>query len=621
MKKKRKFVTKWIIYFILFFICNYNLHGQNDNSKLIWKGNGPSVPLSVSSDGHLYVTTSGNPGILTLRDVIKDTILHLEKPNEGMPEFCVISPDNKKIAYDWLPWRKGDIVFQLRILDISNNSPKILHDDPYWSWIRPLDWSNNGESILAERWQRGDNLSHWVKGQLIVINSVNKNITVLDDNLNGGIGEAKFSPDGKFVFYDQPKSLNVLKHDIFKIDVQTKVISPFINLKGDEMLFGFTTDGNSIIFWTNSYGIEEVVMQEIDKINIKPIGEHEILYSGLAISGGNIKDSQFISSIQVDHSRLFVSPVNIDEKFDLRSIAEIKLPKKYSGIQYADWSYDNNFIAIIARRTIPLVGGLMHEIQDVINPDRVLLIYDFKNSTIKELKLSNNVQPFSSPRWTFDGKSVFLIGQSSRQPKMIYNVNIDTGESKSIIKSGLYHGRREEMDISSDGVFIYYLRDKGQFPPSIEVVRHDIASGEELVLHTIKKFGNFSQLALSNDGDKLAIATIGWPSKVIVLSTKVANDIKVYKAKANGWMVSVSWTPDHSSLIFTLQESWMVNHSLWILDLYTEEIKSLENFGDRIVRPNPWSGSPRFSKNGDKLLFIAGTPKYEVRSIDLNINE
>ena len=611
-------MINWIIYFILFFICNYNLYGQNDNSKLIWKGNGPTVPLSVSSDGHLYATINGNPGILTLRDVIKDTILHLENSNEGMPEYCVISPNNQQIAYDWLPWRKGEFIFQLRILDISNNTSNVLHDDPIWSWIRPLDWSNDGESVLAERWQRGENLSHWIKGQLIVINSVNKNITILDDNLNGGIGEAKFSRDGKYVFYDQPKSLNILKHDIFKLDVQTKVISPFLNLKGDERMFGFSTDGHRIIYWTNSYSNADVVMQQIDKINMKPIGEPLILYSGLAISGGISKDSQLVTSIQVDHSRLFVSSVINDKKIKLDSISELKLPKKYSGIQYADWSYDNNFIAIIARRTIPLTGGLMHEIQDVINPDRVLLLYDIKNSIIKELKISNNVQPFSTPRWALDGKSIFIVGQSSRQQKAIYNVNISTGEAKSTIKTGLFYGRREEMDISSEGIFMYYLRDTGKFPPSIEVVRHNIASGEELVLHTIKRFGALSQIALSNDGKKLAITIIGWPSKIIVISTEVANDNKVYVTEG-GWIISISWTPNDCSLIYSIQESWMVEHPLWILDLTNEESKSIENFGDRVVRPNAWTGSPRFSKRGDKILFISGTPKYEVRSLDLKI--
>ena len=162
------------------------------------------------------------------------------------------------------------------------------------------------------------------------------------------------------------------------------------------------------------------------------------------------------------------------------------------------------------------------------------------------------------------------------------------------------------------------MRDTGKFPPSIEVVRHNIASGEELVLHTIKRFGALSQIALSNDGKKLAITIIGWPSKIIVVSTEVANDNKVYITES-GWIISISWTPDDYSLIYTIQESWMVDHSLWILDLATDESKSIENFGDRVVRPNAWTGSPRFSKRGDKILFISGTPKYEVRSLDLKI--
>jgi WD40-like Beta Propeller Repeat len=81
--------------------------------------------------------------------------------------------------------------------------------------------------------------------------------------------------------------------------------------------------------------------------------------------------------------------------------------------------------------------------------------------------------------------------------------------------------------------------------------------------------------------------------------------------------VSLSWTPDGNAVVFTAQQEWLVTHTVWWGELESATASELDYAGPGVVRPGPWSGSPRFSPTGDQLLLIAGSPTFDIVAISV----
>ena len=57
----------------------------------------------------------------------------------GWAEESVISPDGKRIAYQWFVEEAGENMFTWRVIEMDGSNMRILHQDKDVPWARPFD--------------------------------------------------------------------------------------------------------------------------------------------------------------------------------------------------------------------------------------------------------------------------------------------------------------------------------------------------------------------------------------------------------------------------------------------------------------------------------------------------
>lgn len=578
--------------------------------ELLWTTRGSVVPASASPATGRVCTVEGNPGVVVVRGLQDSSFVALTSREEGMPEFCVASPDGNRVAYDWLDWSTWLDGWQVRLQEPSGSVVTVVPQDSIWSWIRPLAWSPDGTLLAIERWQLGDNYSHVVRGQLALVSVADGRLHVVGPELHGGIGFAGFEPGGQVLAFDMPGEAGSGSHDLFVVDIEGGSPASLQATEADERLFGFSADGAELLYWTDEGGGSAVVRRRFDSREGRLSGRVRRVMDGPASPVGVLGDGRLVAAIQTDHVRLFVAAVEAGVP-NMRDLTEIHLPDEYADIQYGDWSPDGGSIAIIARRAVPPVGGQMHEMQDALVPDRALVVYDVLSGLLREVQLSGSVSPYSSPRWMPDGRRLLLVGQRPREPKGIFSVDLEDGTTRPLFIGGLVHSRRDELEISPDGRSLYFPRETGRWPAPVEIVRYALDTGESVVLHTMPWLP--LALALSPDGSHLAVSPAPEPSGAFgILDTSRPGSIRGSPRPAGGRVVSLSWTPEGEAVLFTVQQEWLRKHTVWRRELATGTAAALDYGGPGVVRPGPWSGNPRFSPSGDRLLLIAGSPTFDV---------
>ncbi len=116
----------------------------------------PWSSLSVMSPDGRYVSyvdwTAGNLAVHDMTTemswlVTKNTD-YTWKNLDGWAESSTISPDGKQIAYSWCNEKDADF-YDLRIIDLDGSNMRVLYHDPGTFWIKPYDWSPDGETVLA----------------------------------------------------------------------------------------------------------------------------------------------------------------------------------------------------------------------------------------------------------------------------------------------------------------------------------------------------------------------------------------------------------------------------------------------------------------------------------------
>jgi len=576
----------------------------------LWTTRGAVVPASASSATGRICTVQGNPGVVVVRGAQDSSAVALTSLENGMPEFCVASPAGSSVAYDWLDWSNWLAGWQVRIQEPSGSAITVVQQDSIWRWVRPLAWSPDEALLAIERWQLGDNYSHVVRGQLAFVSVSDGGLRVVDPDLNGGIGFAAFDPSGQVLAFDMPGEPGSGTHDLFVAGVEGDSVTNLASTSANERLFGFTPDGVHLLYWTDEGGGSGVVRRRLDATNRRLSGRVYRVVDGPAVPVGNLREGRVAAAIQTDHVRLFVAPVEAGVP-KLQDLTEIHLPVEYADVQYGDWSPDGASIAIIARRAVPPVGGQMHEMQDALNPDRALLVYDVSSGRVREVRLSGAVHPFSTPRWTPDGGTLLLVGQRPREPKGIFSVDPEDGTTQPLFVGGLVHSRRDELEISPDGKSLFFPRETGRWPSPVEIVRYSIDTGESVVLHTLPWLP--LALALSPDGSHLALSPAPDRSSAFgILDTSRPGSIEGFPRHVGGRVVSLTWAPGGGAVVFTSQQEWLLTHTVWWAEPESATATELDYTGPGVVRPGPWSGSPRFSPTGDQLLLIAGSPTFDV---------
>ena len=221
---------------------------QFSEPRCLWAGVGADVLGAPSPDRRYVSVVDPDSGDLALREVSSGRLRRLTHKNSEQDEgqfayFSVISPDSKWVAYAWFNDEK---FYELRVVAMNDSGdvaqPRVLYRNQEAGFVQPCAWSPDGTEILA-LFSRKDNIS-----QIALVNADDGETKVLK-SLNWIYPKKMdFSPDGRFIVYDNSAGGNSEQRDVFVLRADGRGETRLVEHPATDLFPLWTRDGSAVVF-------------------------------------------------------------------------------------------------------------------------------------------------------------------------------------------------------------------------------------------------------------------------------------------------------------------------------------------------------------------------------------
>ncbi len=499
--------------------------------RRVWTGPGGYVLGSVSPDGRYLSDVDWTTGDLALRDLVTGKTHRLT--SEGLfldaPSFSVISPDGKQVAYNWFS-KNGPP--DLRVVRVDGSVPRVLYSVK-GGLAFPTDWSPDGKYILALLYRESNPF------QIAMISVVDGSVRVLK-TLGSYSLKFRFSADGRYIAYDFPQQQDSDNRDIFLLAADESREIRLVEHSADDLLLGWTPDGNHILFASDRSGTMSAWMIRV--ADGRPQGSPELVKQsiGQAVPLGFTRTGAFYYGLEIGTSDVYTA------EFDPATGRVLSQPQnatqRFVGSNSSPvWSPDGQFLAYISSRTPRLLGH---------HPE-IISIRSLK--TGKERDLSHKLSWIWGPiRWSPDGRAILVPGKDTKGRHGLFLVDAQSGETTPAL---LW----EDSEISNpawfpDGKRLLYSRGESATTTGGTLV-HDLQTGRETELFRAAPGVKVDDIALSPDGQRVALALLEQQTRSSVLKVlPVAGGeaSELVRAKEPEVIVgdSLSWSSDSRYIVF-----------------------------------------------------------------------
>lgn len=484
-----------------------------------------------SPDGRYLTYVDYGSGNLAVRDLKTDKNSPLtsegswEQP-EQLAEYSKWSPDGKQVVYAWS--RGSD--YELRIVSMDDRRRRVLYRDDEATWIGPLDWSPDGEHVLAAISRK------YGRDQLASISVASGSVRWFETDTAG----ARFSPDGRFIVY-QPESGGGSSGDLFVMAVDGSRDQALVKHPADDTLVGWSPDGNWVLFCSDRTGTRDLWMLPMAEGG--PTGEPRLVRAslgrivplGLARDGSlyyaDVKAANNIYEARIDLSsgKVFAPPTKAVQRFE-------------GANQNPSYSPDGRSLAFVSKRgqmVFPTNRGNALCIQPLAGGSERVFFDEFRGLGVRYI---------AGGRWAPDSRSILVAGWGSKNG--IYSLDVETGKVELVIESPAGTGMAgSEWDRSGRGVF-YVRRDRSR--DSCQILHRVLKTGEERQLY-VGAAGEGLQIAASPDGRTLAFMNRGPNGVMRTLPASGGTPREIYRFGQRS-CDGPQWTPDGRSIIVSCEQ-------------------------------------------------------------------
>jgi Tol biopolymer transport system component len=506
--------------------------GQELRMRRVYDGTGLEWGNALSSDGRYLVYTDWDSGDLAVVDLATNKSRPLT--NKGglstksgeMGETSAFSPDDKRIAYGWY---NKDKVPELWIIGFDGSNPRMLCRDDKSAWLRPHDWTPDGQQILAI------NMKKEGSSQILLVSAANGTIRVLRD-VPAKDPDLDLSPDGRFIACSMAPEPSSSKRDVFIVKTEDGAISPLVAYAADDYSLGWAPDGKKLLFAsdrTGAYGLWWIGVSDgkaqdspyLIKSNINQAAPLRLAPNGALyyVLTETIMDI-YTAAIDPDTGKVQGQPKVV--------------PTRYSGANaMADWSPDGTRLAF---RTNP--GGISGP-----NAPAVISILDVQTGEERQVAPKiGSINHNDGPRWAPDSRSVLVIGKTG-QETAIYKVDVTSGASNPLVIVPKFQYTLHAV-WSADGKSLFYP----QGNPT-RILRRNLDTGKDTELATMTGPAGIPFVAASPNGKWLAFTSQEADEQEIRLKIvpSAGGEVReLFKTMSKGFILDLNWTADSRFLWF-----------------------------------------------------------------------
>lgn len=545
--------------------------------RRIWAG--PRIAsyyLTPSPDGRLVSFVAWSTGDLVIRDLATGEIRHVTNKggwNESseFAEVSVFSPDGRQIAYAWC----CDPGYQLRVSNVDGSDVRVLYDwDGDLGYIVPGSWSPDGKSILTA-FVRDAGI------ELVLVSVADGSHRVLRAGLQRLPSKAGFSPDGRYVAYDQPEAEGVGQHDVLSLAVESGREVTVAGGPGNDLFFGWAPDGSRIYFHSDASGspsiwavpvsggeasgAPELIKQDVE--GLEPVG----------VGGG-----KFFYVIVIERPKVHTMTLDIPTGQILTAAMPEAGPSEgRSGL--ADWSADGRYLAYV------------HSPATIGHARANLVIRSVTGNNLRQLPIPELIEFPDWLQWAPDGESILVSGGAGGNDKRTLRISLKSGEADPLLDVWVRRG-----SLSLDGEALYTVVGPATYGG---VVSYELETGDKTVLYKpdLPELARgprdhpewfVADLSLSPDGRTLAIGFGGG----IALMPATGGELRwICRGELceSSWRGGMPWTPDGRYILFVKP-----NSQLWAVPVSGGEPHKLLTMSNlREVRLHP---------DGRRLSFSGG---------------
>jgi Tol biopolymer transport system component len=481
---------------------------------------------------------------------------------EGYPGFAIVSPDGRRIAYDWhrtapVGGPLGIAGTELRVVGIDGSDPTTLHSD--WA-VYPGAWSQDGRHIAVTIHVREDSRTElaWISTQ-----DGTKTLLWTFDYPARFHTRAGVSPDNRFVAVGFPVEEDSARFDISLIATDGSGIRPLVDHPADDRLIGWVPGTHELLFKSDRSGTFDLWAVRVGEDGAagrprpvkRSIGEMDPM--------GFTRDGSLFYSIYTLQFNLGIAP------FD-PATGQVQMEdfEPFGGLgsnMRPTWSPDGEWLAFVRMRPSPPGRGFgMKGFEEIL--------YVRNLATGEERALAEHIAPATTggPTWNPDGRSILVVGMPQTSsggldwgevPSAAYRIDLASGEAVPLFEfppAGDWWSRIGIIP-TPDGRSVIYVH-------QARLVRRDLGTGRERDLYGDPLLAG-GMLALSPDGSELVFgvndpshstgyvdARLHEGGRLMIMPSGGGTPRELFRLEEPRRAGDVWWSPDGSSILFGVRD-------------------------------------------------------------------
>ncbi|MCU0245715.1 MAG: tetratricopeptide repeat protein [Bryobacter sp.] len=505
-------------------------------ARLLWD-NLRDFSGTTSADGRYLSFVDRMTGDVSIRDLVTGAERHVTNRISsavalGTTETTALSPDGKRVAFVWDAWDeealKNKDYFQVRVINADGTGERTL--------LRPKGYCEVGSWSPDGKW-----IAAYVQPDLNRENNYQVMLFAPDTGESRTLrskglwpkSRIRFSPDGKWLAYDERASANQ-PPTLYLLPTNGSAVSE-TELEKDAQMIGWAPEGNGILFSRPRGNMAALFFVPIREG--KPAGPSQPLYTASNIGHplGLTTSGTLIFGLENSKRDGWIA------EWDDRAGRIGSVIAQFPGEEILPPMNDNGL------KFSPDGSQLLW----LVRPNRL----HFRSpSGDRQSSVSAQMKDIQRVAWGHDGRFVLAAGIGTDGSTGLFRVDPATGISQLL--SSKVDLDRVAFAVSPDGKTIFH-RTKDS-----KIAALDLETGSNRILY--EKFFGVPNMLPSHDGKQLAIRAGGLLG---VLDLASGRYVELYARDFNSdhrVMWGLAWSADNRRVLVIARDYRTAKCELWI---------------------------------------------------------